>query len=144
MYNVMHNCANIQFNTTTGLPLFMTISSIFLAFLRLIWPYEMHNHTCWCWNSGWHFNYYETKHRITTCWLFHDICSYCVHFHLMIIEDDNPWVIHTNKLTIDRLELETWTNTSVVRDMAGAVSVDYHFTKGFIFYSDQTADRVSR
>ncbi|VDI61717.1 Hypothetical predicted protein [Mytilus galloprovincialis] len=62
----------------------------------------------------------------------------------MIIEDDNPWVIHTNKLTIDRLELETWTNTSVVRDMAGAVSVDYHFTKGFIFYSDQTADRVSR
>ncbi|CAC5413279.1 LRP5_6 [Mytilus coruscus] len=63
---------------------------------------------------------------------------------VQVIEDDNPWVMHTNKLTIDRLELETWTNTSVVRGMVAAVSVDYHFTKGFIYYSDQKADRVSR
>ncbi|CAG2242217.1 LRP5_6 [Mytilus edulis] len=59
-------------------------------------------------------------------------------------EDANPWLMHTNKLTIDRLEMDIWTNSTLVRGMVGAVSVDYHYTKGFLYYSDQVADRISR
>ena len=52
--------------------------------------------------------------------------------------------MHTNKLTIDRLEMDIWTNSTLVRGMVGAVSVDYHYTNGFLYYSDQVADRISR
>ncbi|XP_071133360.1 low-density lipoprotein receptor-related protein 6-like isoform X2 [Mytilus edulis] len=82
----------------------------------------------------------EFKHYVHAFIVF----EFMIKIWITKAEDANPWLMHTNKLTIDRLEMDIWTNSTLVRGMVGAVSVDYHYTKGFLYYSDQVADRISR
>jgi hypothetical protein len=55
-----------------------------------------------------------------------------------------PWLIYTNDLSIAKLELDTWVSSTLVRGLYGAVALDYHFYKGYIFWADQNVDRIAR
>lgn len=65
-------------------------------------------------------------------------------FMYLLFVVERPWILHTNNAAIDRLEMETWTNSTLVTGLRGAVAVDYHYTSGFMYYSEQAADRITR
>ena len=63
---------------------------------------------------------------------------------LCSFSDLKPWLIYTNDLSIEKLELDTWVSSTLVRGLYGAVALDYHFYEGYIFWADQNADRITR
>ena len=71
------------------------------------------------------------------------------HFKLQLwspkyILEGESWILHTNVRTIERLELNTWTNRTLIGNQIGAIAVDYHYTQGYIYWADQTDDRIQR
>ena len=46
--------------------------------------------------------------------------------------------------TIHGLEMAAWNNYTIVSGLTRAVSVDYHFTQGYLYWTDQITDRITR
>jgi len=63
---------------------------------------------------------------------------------LFIVDLKTPWLVHTNLNTINGLEMNTWNNYTIISGLTGAVSVDYHFTQGYLYWTDQITDRITR
>jgi hypothetical protein len=57
------------------------------------------------------------------------------------LSDLKPWLIYANFLSIEKIEMDTWVSSTLVRGLYQAVALDYHYDKGFIFWVDQNVDR---
>jgi len=60
------------------------------------------------------------------------------------LSDLKPWLIYANFLSIEKLEMDTWVSSTLVSGLNKAVAIDYHYDKGYIFWADQNADRITR
>ncbi|VDI79079.1 Hypothetical predicted protein, partial [Mytilus galloprovincialis] len=54
-----------------------------------------------------------------------------------------PQLIFADSTEINAIELETWTNITLLDDLKGARSVDYHYEKGLIFWTDVIGRHIS-
>ena len=64
---------------------------------------------------------------------------------LFIVDLKTPWLVHTNLDTINGLEMNnSWNSYTIITGLTGAISVDYHFTKRFLYWTDQITDRITR
>ncbi|XP_071133754.1 low-density lipoprotein receptor-related protein 6-like [Mytilus edulis] len=48
----------------------------------------------------------------------------------------HPNLLYANILQIDSIEINTWRNNSVVPGLSRAISLDYHYSMGLIFWTD--------
>ena len=56
-----------------------------------------------------------------------------------------PWLVYTNSYSINGLEMDTWKNERVIRHLYNRpVSVDYHFTQGYLYWTSRYQDEVTR
>ena len=56
-----------------------------------------------------------------------------------------PWLVYTNSLSINGLEMDTWINDRVISSLFFLpVSVDYHFTQGYLYWTSVFQDEVTR
>jgi hypothetical protein len=40
--------------------------------------------------------------------------------------------------------MAAWKNYTIISGLTGAVSVDFHFTQGYLYWTDQITDRITR
>jgi hypothetical protein len=63
---------------------------------------------------------------------------------LFIVNLKIPWLVHTHSYSINGLEIDTWSIDTVITGLSRPVSVDYHFTQGYLYWTDENTDRPAR
>ncbi|XP_071133750.1 low-density lipoprotein receptor-related protein 4-like isoform X1 [Mytilus edulis] len=58
-------------------------------------------------------------------------------------EEIRPLLLFADPLEIDAVELDTWTNITITHGLHNARSVDYHYEKGLIFWTDAQDRHIS-
>ncbi|VDI79086.1 Hypothetical predicted protein [Mytilus galloprovincialis] len=53
-----------------------------------------------------------------------------------LFDGTHPNLLYANILQIDSIEINTWRNNSVVPGLSRAISLDYHYSMGLIFWTD--------
>ncbi|XP_076077801.1 low-density lipoprotein receptor-related protein 6-like [Mytilus galloprovincialis] len=72
------------------------------------------------------------------------ICHlYFTVFYTYKLEETRPHLIFADSTEINAIELETWTNITLLDDLKGARTVDYHYEKGLIFWTDVIGRHIS-
>ena len=55
-----------------------------------------------------------------------------------------PWLVHTTTFSINGLEMDHWSSDIVITGLYRPDSVDYHFTQGYLYWTAEYNDWVSR
>ena len=64
---------------------------------------------------------------------------------LFIVDLKTPWLVYTNSYSINGLEMDTWINDRVISHLYNRpMSVDYHFTQGYLYWTSRYQDGVTR
>ncbi|VDI75100.1 Hypothetical predicted protein [Mytilus galloprovincialis] len=58
-------------------------------------------------------------------------------------EEIRPLLLYADTLEIDAVEIDTWTNTTIINGLHGATCIDYHYEKGLIFWTDALDRHIS-
>lgn len=53
-----------------------------------------------------------------------------------LLDGTHPHLLYANILQIDSIEIDTWKNNSVVPGLSRAISLDFHYSMGLIFWTD--------
>jgi hypothetical protein len=64
---------------------------------------------------------------------------------LFILDLKTPWLVYTNSYSINGLDMDTWINDIVISHLYNRpVSVDYHVTQGYLYWTSRYQDGVTR